>query len=260
MLTKRIIACLDVQNGVVVKGVKFRNHEVVGQVLDLAKKYRDEGADELVFYEISASPDGRRVSSSWIAEIAKILDIPFCVAGGIRTIADAEEILHAGADKISVNSPALENPSFISELAKRFGTQCVVVGVDSKRENGEWCVYRNTGDPSRTEKATIPMLSWIHEAENLGAGEIVLNCMDSDGTGEGFDIEQLKAARARLGIPLVASGGAKKSEHFERVFREAGVDAALAAGAFHRGELRVPDVKDFLAQHGIPVRRIDARA
>ena len=254
MLSKRIIPCLDVKDGVVVKGVRFREHEVVGEVLDLAQRYRDEGADELVLYDITASSDGRRVAGDWIYKIAKVLDIPFCVAGGIRSRDDARAVLNAGADKISINSPALENPSLITDLAREFGSQCVVVGVDSRREDGRFHVYQYTGDVKKTIRAKREMITWIREAQERGAGEIVLNCMDSDGVGAGYDIEQLQQARESLSIPLIASGGAKTVDHFARAFQLAGVDGALAAGAFHRRELMISKLKRELREQGIEVR------
>lgn len=254
MLSKRIIPCLDVRDGVVVKGVQFRGHEVVGGVLELAQRYRDEGADELVLYDITASSDGRRVSPTWIAEIARVLDIPFCVAGGIRSRDDARTVLNAGADKISINSPALENPQLINELAGEFGSQCVVVGVDSRREGELFKIYQYTGDVHKTVSTKRDMLEWITEAQERGAGEIVLNCMDSDGVGGGYDLAQLKLARARLTIPLIASGGAKTSAHFLAAFREAGIDGGLAAGAFHRRELSIGQLKKDLRAQGIEVR------
>ena len=254
MLTKRIIACLDVKDGVVVKGVKFRGHEPMGDPVELALRYRGQGVDELVFYDIAASAEGRRVSREWVAKTAAALDIPFCVAGGIRSVAGAEELLNAGADKISVNSPALERPELITELAKRFGAQCVVVGVDSRLDEGEWRVFQYTGLVEKTVSAKRRMLDWLAEIQDRGAGEVVLNCMDADGTGAGYDIEQLSAARGVLKLPLVASGGAKTAAHFVRVFKEAGVDAALAAGAFHRGELEIGALKRALKSSGIEVR------
>ena len=254
MLTKRIVACLDVKDGVVVKGVKFRGHEPMGDPVELALRYRGQGVDELVFYDIAASAEGRRVPRSWVEKTAAALDIPFCVAGGIRSVAGAEELLHAGADKISVNSPALERPELITELAKRFGSQCVVVGVDSRRDEGDWRVYQYTGLESKTIAAKRRMLDWISEVQDRGAGEVVLNCMDADGTGAGYDVEQLAAARSVLKIPLVASGGAKTAADFVHVFQLAGVDAALAAGAFHRGELEIGALKRELKASGIEVR------
>lgn len=254
MLTKRVIACLDVKDGLVVKGVKFRGHEPLGDPETLAARYRDQGVDELVFYDIAASAQGRRVGRDWVARTAATLDIPFCVAGGIRSVADAEELLHAGADKISVNSPALERPQLIDELSRRFGAQCVVVGVDSRWDGDDWWVYQYTGLVEKTISSKRRMLDWVQEAQARGAGEVVLNCMDADGTGDGYDIVQLQKARAVLTIPLVASGGAKRADHFARVFAEAGVDAALAAGAFHRGELHIGTLKRELKARGIEVR------
>lgn len=255
MPSRRIIPCLDVKDGVVVKGVKFRGHEVVGGVLELAQKYRDQGADELVFYDITASSEGRRVESRWVTDIARFLDIPFCVAGGIRSRDDARILLNAGADKISINSPALENPELIGDLTREFGSQCVVVGVDSRKdENGTYSVYLYTGDEKKTVKAKRETMAWLKEVQDRGAGEIVLNCMDVDGVGGGYDLGQLKQAREILNIPLVASGGARTAQHFIDVFNEARVDAALAAGAFHRGDLQIPTLKTELKEKGIEVR------
>lgn len=254
-LCARVIACLDVKDGQVVKGVRFRGHEPMGDVVELARRYAADGVDELVFYDIAASAEGRVVDPAWVERVAREIDVPFCVAGGIRTVADARKALNAGADKISVNTPALERPELISELASAFGRQCVVVGVDSlRREDGEWTVYCYTGSEAATRAAGRSTLEWIEEAEARGAGEVVLNCMDRDGTGDGFDLRQLRAARERLSIPLVASGGARTAAHFRDAFLEAKVDAALAAGAFHRGELRVPEVKAFLRSAGLEVR------
>lgn len=253
MLSKRIIACLDVKDGVVVKGVRFRDHEVMGGVLELAKRYAEQGADELVFYDITASADGRRVSKSWVQETARRLDIPFCVAGGIRSAADAEEVLRLGADKISINSPALERPELITELARRFGSQCVVVGVDSLRTAAGFEVRQYTGRPENAVTARVDLAGWVREAVERGAGEIVLNCIDRDGVGGGYDLEQLRLVRPEITVPLVASGGARSVEHFADAFA-AGADAALAAGVFHRGELCVGDVKAGLKQRGVHVR------
>jgi cyclase len=254
MLTKRIIACLDVKDGVVVKGTKFKNHEVVGEILELAARYQDQGADELVFYDITASADGRRVPKRWVEDVARRLSIPFCVAGGIRSAEDAREILFSGADKISINSPALERPEFINELSERFGSQCVVVGVDSRRQGEDYEVYCYTGRESSTRTAGRRTMDWLREAQERGAGEIVLNCMDRDGTGEGYDLMQLARARECLGIPLVASGGARTVEDFEYVFKETSVDAALGAGAFHYGLLNIADLKFTLSGRGIEMR------
>lgn len=254
MLTRRIIPCLDVRDGVVVKGVQFRDHRVMGDILDLARRYRDEGADELVFYDITASSDSRVVDKGWIEKIARILDIPFCVAGGIRTLEDARRILNNGADKISINSPALERPDLITEMAESFGVQCVVVGIDSRRENGGYVVYQYTGDESKTVKSKHGTLDWAKKAQKLGAGEIVLNCMNNDGMRQGYDIEQLQAVRQAVSIPLIASGGAGEMAHFRDAFRTAQVDGALAASVFHSGAIPISDLKRYLQQEGTRVR------
>jgi cyclase len=243
-----------VRDGVVVKGVQFRNHRVMGDILDLASRYRDEGADELVFYDITASPDGRTVDRSWVNRVAEILDIPFCVAGGIRTLADAEAVLNFGADKISVNSPALEDPELIETLAKRFGSQCVVVGVDSSAEENDYWVYQYTGDPERSRSSQRKTLEWIREAQERGAGEIVLNCMNQDGVQQGYDLEQLTRVRAICRVPLIASGGAGEVEHFKDVFEVAAVDGALAASVFHSAAIRIPDLKTYLLDAQIAIR------
>jgi cyclase len=234
--------------------VQFRNHRVVGDILSLAEKYSRDGADELVFYDITASPDGRTVDRKWVRDVAARIDIPFCVAGGVRTIADAEEILYYGADKISVNSPALEDPSLISRLAKRFGSQCVVLGVDSRRVDGSWQVYQYTGDANRSKSTSRDTKEWIREAQDLGAGEIVLNCMNQDGVKNGYDIEQLTALREHCDVPLVASGGAGKMQDFADVLKKASVSAALAASVFHLGEIGIPDLKRYLHKAGVEVR------
>jgi cyclase len=251
---KRIIPCLDVRDGVVVKGVQFRNHRVVGDILELAERYCAEGADELVFYDITASPDERTVDRSWVSNVARVLDIPFCVAGGIKTLADAEDVLNKGADKISINTPALASPDLIGELAARFGSQCVVIGIDSREEDGEWLVYQYTGDPDKTTSAERRTLDWVREVQRRGAGEIVLNCMNQDGVRKGYDCAQLAAVRAGCDVPLIASGGAGESAHFLQVFEEAQVDGALAASVFHSGELPIADLKHYLAERGINVR------
>jgi cyclase len=255
MLSRRIIPCLDVREGRVVKGVHFRDHVDMGDIVELAQRYRDAGADELVFYDISASPQQRSVDVAWVERVARVLDIPFCVAGGIRSVGDARRVLHAGADKISVNTPALERPELIDELAEAFGVQCVVVGIDSLREaDGEWRVRSNTGDPAATRALPRRTLDWVVEAQRRGAGEIVLNCMASDGTRDGYDLVQLRAVRALCTVPLVASGGAGEVRHFAEAFADADVDAALAASVFHSGAIAIPELKRALAARGIAVR------
>ena len=255
MLSRRIIPCLDVKNGVVVKGVKFRDHVVMGAIEALAQRYRDEGADELVFYDITASPEGRSVDRDWVKRVSDLIDIPFCVAGGIRSVKEAAAVLNAGADKVSINTPALLRPELISELAEAFGVQCVVVGIDSLRdEDGQWRVRQFTGDPTKTQALSKTTLDWIIEVQERGAGEIVLNCMGSDGARDGYDIEQLRAARNKCQVPLVASGGAGAVQHFIDVFEQADVDAALAATVFHNGSIPIPELKRALADKKILVR------
>jgi cyclase len=243
-----------VRDGQVVKGVRFRDHRVVGDILELAARYRDDGADELVFYDISASPEGRSVDRAWVSKVARILDIPFCVAGGIRSVADAEQVLASGAEKISVNSPALETPELINRLSERFGAQCVVVGIDSLTVEGEYRVQQFTGDAARSRDTARRTEAWIKEVQARGAGEIVLNCMSSDGVRQGYDIHQLQTVRPVCGVPLVASGGAGSMAHFAEVFRSAGADAALAASVFHSGEIAIPALKRHLRSEGIEVR------
>ena len=251
----------------VVKGVQFRNHRVMGDIIELARRYRDEGADELVFYDITASPDGRTVDRNWVNRVAEVLDIPFCVAGGIRNLADAETVLNLGADKISINSPALENPGLIEVLARRFGSQCVVIGVDSMARgaangNGssesptelDYAVYQYTGDPNRSRTSGRRTLDWITEAQARGAGEIVLNCMNRDGVRKGYDIEQLARVRAVCRVPLIASGGAGAMTHFREVFERADVDGALAASVFHTAAIPIPELKRYLIGAAIPMR------
>jgi cyclase len=243
-----------VRDGQVVKGVRFRDHRIVGEILELAARYRDEGADELVFYDITASPEERSLDRAWIRRVARILDIPFCVAGGIRSITDAEEVLASGAEKISINSPALAEPELIDALSERFGAQCIVVGIDSQTIGGDHRVQCLTGDAERSRDARRRTLDWVLEAQRRGAGEIVLNCMASDGVRKGYDIEQLRAVRSICRVPLVASGGAGSMEHFADVFQKAQVDAALAASVFHSGEIKIADVKRKLHRDGIEVR------
>lgn len=234
--------------------MQFRNHRVVGDILELAERYCVEGADELVFYDITASPDARSVDRSWVSRVARVLDIPFCVAGGIRSIADAEDVLNKGADKISINSPALANPGLISELATRFGSQCVVVGIDSRQEHSNYFVYQYTGDPDKTRPAQRMTVDWVREVQKRGAGEIVLNCMNMDGVRKGYDIDQLATVREGCNVPLIASGGAGAREHFLQVFEQANVDGALAASVFHSAEIPIPDLKNYLARSQVDIR------
>ncbi len=254
MVAVRIIPCLDVREGRVVKGVRFRNHRDMGDIVGLAERYRDAGADELVFYDITASPERRSVEVAWVEKVAAAIDIPFCVAGGIRDVVSARTILHAGADKISINSPALERPALISELADAFGSQCIVVGIDSIRDNGSLRVRQYTGDPDNMVDPRRDTRHWVAEVQRLGAGEIVLNCMDADGVRTGFDIDQLQTIRSLCHIPLIASGGAGAREHFRDVFRQADVDGALAATVFHSGQIAIGELKTWLASQSITTR------
>jgi len=254
MLTRRIIPCLDVKDRYVVKGVRFGGHEHVGEPVALALQYSEGGADELVFYDISASPEGRTVDLAWVTSVARAINIPFTVAGGIRSLADALACLEAGADKVSINTPALERPQLIEEIARVAGSQCVVVGVDSLARDGAYHVRKYTGDPSTEASAGRETFAWLREVQERGAGEVVLNCMDQDGVRTGYDVVQLALARSVLSIPLVASGGAGAAEHFCEVFERADVSGALAASVFHRGILSVADVKSALRARGIAVR------
>ena len=253
-LARRIIPCLDVRDGEVVKGIQFRDHRVMGGIIELATRYSAEGADELVFYDITASPEGRSVDAAWVSSVAEVIDIPFCVAGGIRSVEDARKVLQRGADKISINTPAVQRPDLINELVEAFGSQCVVVGVDSVLQDGQWVTRQMTGIPDQMQQTGHRTLDWIGEASQRGAGEIVLNCMGSDGTRQGFDIEQLKTARAMISIPLIASGGAGSAGHFVDVFRQADVDGALAATVFHNNKVPIPALKQMLSAAGIGVR------
>ena len=239
--------------------MRFRKHRHVGDVLELAQLYRNEGADELVFYDITASPEGRALDSAWVRRVGQLLDIPFCVAGGIRSVADAEALLAAGADKISVNSPALEQPALIDELARRFGSQCVVIGIDSQRSAPDQPFQRLSSTPAirssmRYWSGRLVRLDWVREVQSRGAGEIVLNAIASDGTREGYDVEQCSAVRDACRLPLVASGGAGAISHFIHVLTEPGADGALAASVFHTGLIRIGDLKRQLKAAGVPVR------
>ncbi len=235
--------------------MQFRDHRVMGGIMELASRYVDEGADELVFYDITASPDGRSVDRRWINRVAEVLNIPFAVAGGIRSVRDAEEVLNYGADKVSINTPALANPDLIGELAARFGSQCVVIGIDSRDEAGTYRVYQYTGDPDRTEHSGRLTVDWVREVQDRGAGEIVLNCMNQDGVRKGYDLAQLKLVRRHCLVPLIASGGAGTMQHFADVFSEAHVDGALAATVFHSAAIDIRDLKRFLRDKAVEVRQ-----
>ncbi|WP_318514658.1 imidazole glycerol phosphate synthase subunit HisF [Photobacterium leiognathi] len=256
MLAKRIIPCLDVRDGQVVKGVQFRNHEIIGDIVPLAKRYAEEGADELVFYDITASSDGRVVDKSWVSRVAEVIDIPFCVAGGIKSADDASRILQFGADKVSINSPALADPTLITTLADKFGVQCIVVGIDSyfDAETGQYQVYQFTGDESRTKATQWQTRDWVEEVQRRGAGEIVLNMMNQDGVRNGYDLEQLNMVRNVCNVPLIASGGAGEMQHFSDAFKLANVDGALAASVFHKQIINIAELKQFLKTQNVEIR------
>lgn len=251
MHTKRIIPCLDVNKGRVVKGVNFVNLRDAGDPVEIAKFYNESMADELVFLDITASSDDRGIMLDVVRRTAEQIFIPLTVGGGIRTIEDFRKILSAGADKISVNSAALKRPELITEAAEKFGSQCVVVAIDAKRrENGGFDVYLNGGRVNTGKDA----VEWAKEAEKLGAGEILLTSMDCDGVKNGYDIELTKAISSAVRIPVIASGGAGKEEHFYDALTEGGADAALAASLFHFRELEIKDLKKYLKGKGVPVR------
>ena len=254
MLTKRIIPCLDVKKGKVVKGVKFNNHRLIGDPIKLAKKYSNDQADELVFYDIYSSVESESVSINWVNEIAQNINIPFCVAGGIKDITKAKEVLNMGADKISINTPAIENPNLISELAKIFGSQCIVIGIDSFFDGKNFIVYSRTGSTKSRYCTGKKTLQWIQEVQDRGAGEIVLNCMNQDGVQNGYDLEQLFLSREVCKVPLIASGGAGKMEDFKNVFESCNVDGALAASGFHDNAMNITDLKNYLNDKKIEVR------
>lgn len=252
MHTKRIIPCLDVKNGEVVKGVNFVSLKKVGDPVELAKFYNDQGADELVFLDITASYEERDIMRKVVSDTAKEVFIPFTVGGGIRTLEDIKEILRAGADKVSLNSAAVKNKNLISEGAKLFGSQCIVVAVDGKKrkDNTGWNVYINGG---RTDTG-IDLINWVKEVTELGCGEILLTSMDADGTKKGFDLEMTREVRKNTNVPIIASGGCGSLEHFEEVLKDDLSDAAIAASLFHYGELKIKEVKEYLNKKNIPVR------
>ena len=253
MLAKRIIPCLDVRNGKVVKGVNFQGVKDVGDPVECAIEYNKQGADELVFYDITASHEGRGVMLDVVRETAKQVFVPLCVGGGIATIEDFRDTLRAGADKVSVNSQALKNPQLISDAAEIFGSQCVVVGIDAKRDGkGGYTVTRNGG---RVDTG-IELGAWVEEIQRRGAGEICLNSMDADGTRQGFDIEMLNFVCERVNIPVIASGGCGKIDDFSQVRTQTKASAALAASLFHFRELTVGQVKEHLNDRNIPVRMV----
>lgn len=251
MITKRIIPCLDVRDGRVVKGVNFKGLNDVDSPVELAKYYSDNGADELVFYDITASSDGRKIFTDILRETARNVFIPLTVGGGISAVSDFERVLSCGADKVSVNTGAIRNPSLIPEAAKLYGSQCVVISADVKRVDGDFHVFARGG----RDDTGIEAVNWIRRCVEAGAGEVVLNSIDTDGVKQGFDIDMLKAVCAVVNVPVIASGGAGKIDDFVRLFREVpGADAGLAASIFHFGEVRISDLKRRLHDENIPVR------
>ena len=257
MLSKRIIPCLDVKDGRVVKGINFVGLRDVGDPVACAKLYNEQGADEIVFLDITATHEARGTMEDVVRKTAKQVFMPLTVGGGIRTIDDFKRLLRAGADKISINSAAVRNPSLIGEAADKFGSQCVVVAIDARRHtDGTFHVVVNGG---RIDTG-LDAIRWAKEVQRLGAGELLLTSMDADGTKNGFDLALLNAVCAVSGVPVIASGGCGKLGHFSEVFEKTEADAALAASLFHYGELTVRQVKEHLGQHGIPVRRIREEA
>jgi len=251
MLTKRIIPCLDVDHGRVVKGKKFQNIQDVADPVELGRFYSDQCADELVFYDITASNEERDIFINIVEKVAENINIPFTIGGGIRTVEDFRKVLLAGADKVSVNSAAVTNPNLIKEASLKFGSQCVVLSIDAKRnEKGSWDVYIR----GARENTGLDVVEWAKRGESLGAGEICINSIDADGVKEGYDIELNKRLSQELNIPIIASGGAGNMAHFKEVL-DWGADAALAASVFHYKEITIPSLKDYLHSNKIPVRR-----
>jgi Imidazoleglycerol-phosphate synthase len=250
MLAKRIIPCLDVDKGRVVKGVKFQNLRDAGDPVEVAKSYEEQSADELVFLDITASAEERKIMIEVVQRVAETIFIPFTVGGGVSSLEDIRRLLSAGADKVSINTAAVKNPQLIYESAKRFGSQCIVVAIDAKRSERGWEVYIHGG---RTPTG-LDAVEWAKRVESLGAGEILLTSMDADGTKKGYDIELCRAVASAVSIPVIASGGAGTMEHFYEVFAKTNVDAALAASLFHFKEVSIPELKAYLKNKGVHVR------
>lgn len=251
MLAKRIIPCLDVDKGRVVKGKKFQDIKNVANPVELAKRYNEAGADELVFYDITASNEEREIFLDIVEEVAREIAIPFTVGGGIRTVQDIHRVLRSGADKVSINSAAVKNPSLIKEAALKFGSQCVVLSIDAKQtEENIWQVFINGG----RKDTGMDAIEWAKRGEELGAGEIVVNAIDTDGEKGGYNLELTKLIAEAVSLPIVASGGAGKLEHFSEVLQPGCADAALAASVFHYGEIAIPDLKKYLNENNITVR------
>lgn len=250
MLKKRIIPCLDIKDGRTVKGINFEGLRDAGDPVDLAKFYSDNGADELVFLDITATQEGRKTTVDIVRRVAQQVNIPFTVGGGISAVEDAYQLLNSGADKISVNSSAVRNPQLITELAARFGNQCVVLAIDAKYTDGKWIVYLSGGKIA-TE---LNLFEWAKKGVELGAGEMLFTSMDNDGTKAGFAVEALDQLSKTVNVPIIASGGCGSMEHFKEVFEKSNVDAALAASVFHFGEIAIPELKTYLKNNSIDVR------
>lgn len=250
MLTKRIIPCLDIKDGRTVKGINFLELKDAGNPIELAKKYSEEGADELVFLDISATEEGRKTLVELVRNVAQTINIPFTVGGGISSISDVEILLKNGADKVSINSSAVKNPQLINDLAKEFGSQCVVVAIDAKQVDGQWKVHL-VGGKVATE---LDLFNWAKEVETRGAGEILFTSMNNDGTKNGFANEALARLSNSLNIPIIASGGAGTMQHFEDAFKVGNADAALAASVFHYNEIQIPELKEYLKSKNIAIR------
>lgn len=254
MLTKRIIPCLDVADGRVVKGVQFLGLRDAGDPVEIARRYDEEGADELVFLDIQASTDNRNTMLDVVSRTAEQVFMPLCVGGGIRTQEDIRRMLNAGADKVSINTPAIQDPDFVNHAASRFGSQCIVVAIDAKKQEDGTYIVKSHGGREGGRATALEPIAWAKEVESRGAGEILLTCMDADGTKNGYDITLTRAIAEAVGIPVIASGGAGNLEHLREALVEGKADAALAASIFHFREHTIQEARDYLAKHGVPVR------
>ena len=251
MITRRIIPCLDIKDGRTVKGINFENLVDAGDPVELAAYYAKQGADEIVFLDISATTEKRKTLSALTKELARHIDVPFTIGGGISSVQDVAILLNAGADKISINSAAVKNPELITQLASEFGSQGIAVAIDAKKVNGSWTVFTHGGKVATSKE----LFAWARDCADAGAGEILFTSMDHDGTQQGFAVDELLTLHKQLNIPVIASGGAGNKEHFLHAFRDGHADAALAASLFHFGKLRIPELKQFLSDNQIPIRR-----
>ncbi|MBX3180854.1 MAG: imidazole glycerol phosphate synthase subunit HisF [Candidatus Hydrogenedentes bacterium] len=254
MLAKRIIPCLDVAEGRVVKGVQFLGLRDAGDPVEIARRYDEEGADELVFLDIQASTDNRNTMLDVVSRTAEQVFMPLCVGGGIRTLEDIRRMLNAGADKVSINTPAIQDPDFVNQAATRFGSQCIVVAIDAKKQADGSYIVKSHGGREGGRATELEPIAWAKEVESRGAGEILLTCMDADGTKDGYDIRLTRAIAEAVSIPVIASGGAGNLEHLREALVEGKADAALAASIFHFREYTIQDARAYLAKHGVPVR------